>query len=845
MSNQLQDAYLPKKVEKEIEEVAKKLKLSAEQKEKLREVVAEEYMKSRFEPGEAIGILTAQSISEPSTQLSLHGDEKILVKIGEELKPIKIGEFVDGLMQKYGFKREGFAEVLDLPPTLNFFVYSLDKDEKLKLKRIKAVIRHKAKGNLLEIKTKSGRKIRATPSHSFVIRKSNTIAPIKGSELKIGDRIPVARRLHENCLSSIDLSFFVPQSIVKNDRIYPYIAHSKSLPKNFILDENFGEFLGAYLAEGNVTRFFVNISNRNSEFNKVVEEFAQRFCLHYKAYEYKKQRGITHDTHIYSTLLVRFLKAVCGEIAEKKKLPSFVFSANEKFVSGLLRTYFDGDGNISVERKMIRAFSKSEELIDGIKLLLLRFGIFSYKKRDRRGIWWLLIPYKYAPLFLEKIGSNIKERREKLKKLASLAKKFWIEKSLDYNDMIVGFDDLLYRIAKKLKYPTRYVNNFTKRQKIGRTTLYRYIALFKKLAKEKGINIKNEISILERAFNSDVIWDEIVEIKRVEASEWLYDISVDGLETFLTFDGIVTHNTMRTYHFAGTAGLKVTLGLPRLMEIFDAKKKIETPMMKIYLKKEYNTKEFAEKFAERIIEKKVSDFVENISVNLIEKNLELEPKDRRKLSTVSDALKTALKGFEIKVKGEKIIVSPKEELPLSELQKLKERVLDIAVEGIKGVISAIITREEDYWVVNTIGTNLSEVLKLEEVNENKTISSDIYEVAEIFGIEAARNVIIREAYKTMQEQGLDVDIRYLSLVADIMTWDGEIRPIGRYGVAGAKTSVLARAAFEETMKHLIRASVRNEVDEFRGIFENVMANQVARVGTGMFDLYLRGKEDER
>jgi DNA-directed RNA polymerase subunit A" len=74
------------------------------------------------------------------------------------------------------------------------------------------------------------------------------------------------------------------------------------------------------------------------------------------------------------------------------------------------------------------------------------------------------------------------------------------------------------------------------------------------------------------------------------------------------------------------------------------------------------------------------------------------------------------------------------------------------------------------------------------------------------------------------------------LVADIMTMAGDVRSIGRYGVAGAKSSVLARAAFEETIKHLVRASIRNEVDKFNGIFENIMIGQVIPSGTGMFDL---------
>jgi DNA-directed RNA polymerase subunit A" len=319
-----------------------------------------------------------------------------------------------------------------------------------------------------------------------------------------------------------------------------------------------------------------------------------------------------------------------------------------------------------------------------------------------------------------------------------------------------------------------------------------------------------------------------------------------GILTAQSISEPATQLTMRTYHLAGAAGIKVTLGLPRLVEIFDAKKSIETPMMTIYLNKEHNTKEDAEKLAFKIVEKRVFDLAKYISIDIGENSIVIELDDNRKLEKVEKIIKEHMaKRADVKVKENLIVVKPKgEKIEFSELQKIKDEISNIVVEGIEGVTAAIIRNEGENWIVQTIGSNLKEVLKLEEVNENKTISNNIYEVYEVFGIEAARNVIIREAYKTMQEQGLDVDIRYLLLLADVMTWSGEISSIGRYGVAGAKASVLSRAAFEETIKHLIRASIRNEVDEFKGLFENVMVGQPAPVGTGMFELIVRGEEDE-
>ena len=304
-----------------------------------------------------------------------------------------------------------------------------------------------------------------------------------------------------------------------------------------------------------------------------------------------------------------------------------------------------------------------------------------------------------------------------------------------------------------------------------------------------------------------------------------------------------TQMTMRTYHFAGSAGIRVTYGLPRLIEIFDAKRKPETPVMTIYLRKPYDNMESAKKIAENIIEKNIADLSKGIVLNLNESSIDIEPHDLRKLGTIKTAIEENLKkDVKIKLTSKIISISAKEEIEIKDLQKIREKIMQIHVDGLDGVTNAVVRREGDAWVINTIGTNLEEVLKIKEVDENRTVSNDIHETKRILGIEATRNIIINEAIKTLQEQGLDVDIRHIMLVSDIMTLSGDVRSIGRYGVAGSKSSILARAAFEETIKHLVRASIRGEKDDFKGILENVMIGQVIPSGTGMFDLIAKFEE---
>lgn len=326
--------------------------------------------------------------------------------------------------------------------------------------------------------------------------------------------------------------------------------------------------------------------------------------------------------------------------------------------------------------------------------------------------------------------------------------------------------------------------------------------------------------------------------KRFEPGETMGIISAQSISE------PATQMTMRTYHFAGIAGIKVTYGLPRLIEIFDAKKELETPQMTIYLKKEFNTASDAANFAESIVEKKVASLIKRISLNLNENSIEIELLEKRKTDMVIKAIKEKFKDLHVRVKQDTIVITTKSPVDVKELQKYKERILNLHVAGIEKISNALVRKEGENWIINTIGTNLEAVLKLKEVDARKTFSNNIYEVANVLGIEAARNVIIEEALKTIHEQALNIDTRFIMLVADIMTFGGEINSIGRYGVAGAKTSILARAAFEETIKHLVRASVRNEVDNLQGIFENVMIGQVSPSGTGMFDLIAKFEEEK-
>lgn len=297
-----------------------------------------------------------------------------------------------------------------------------------------------------------------------------------------------------------------------------------------------------------------------------------------------------------------------------------------------------------------------------------------------------------------------------------------------------------------------------------------------------------------------------------------------------------TQMTMRSYILASQSDRlsKVTQGLPRLIDIFDARKGFEKNM-NIYLLPNYNNKNKATEIADKIREKEIRDVVEKSSIDLINLRIELELNDINEKENVKDVILDHVKDSEVSVRENKIYIKPKKD-DMKNLRKTLEKILNLKIKGISGIDQVIVVKDKDDWILQTSGSNLREVLLIKGVDISRTTTNDVYEVLDVLGIEAARNVILREAKQTLDEQGLDVDIRHLMLLADMMTADGEVKAIGRYGVSGEKASILARANFEETKKHLIDAALFGMTDDLDGIIENVMIGQVAPIGTGLVKL---------
>jgi len=377
---------------------------------------------------------------------------------------------------------------------------------------------------------------------------------------------------------------------------------------------------------------------------------------------------------------------------------------------------------------------------------------------------------------------------------------------------------------------------------------------------DKELNILQEDGIPEDLINKirDKVIDEDLEEEQLEylLNKIFVNFSNALVETSEPVGTVAaqsigepgTQMTLRTFHYAGVEEFSVTQGLPRLIEIVDARRFPSTPQMTIYLEKPYNESEDkAIEVHNRIEQIRIEQITHDVDLDFVNWNIvinlipEICERKGIEINEIPDILKRYKKKGTIKREGNSIIIDPGIE-DLQSLQKLREKILKKVVKGIRGVKRGLLTPSDngEEWIIKTEGTNMQGVIQIEGVDVTRTSSNHIHEIEKLYGIEAARYMIILESQKVLEQQGLDVDLRHLLILSDLMCYSGSIQSIGRHGISGSKSSVFARAAFEVTVNQLLDAGLYGEEERLLGIPENVIVGQISPIGSGrvnvMFDL---------
>jgi DNA-directed RNA polymerase beta' subunit len=542
------------------------------------------FIKSIIEPGEMVGIIAAQSIGEPTQQMSLDPSSKIKLIIKNkktnnlELYSKEIGPFCDNLINKHQQLTYNTGHIdsveTDLTSLENeYYIVGVSEKEGTKWNKLSHVSRHPVNGMMMTVTTKSGRTATTTMSHSHLIRKNQSVVPIVGSDLKKGMRIPVAR--HIDNTHSYD-------TMMIGDTKYE-------------LDYLFGWYIGAYLAEGSIANSTISISNISQHFIDNTTLFGKKINATVKIRKYMGEYGPSTSTSFSHKALSKFMLETIGTGSYVKKVPDFAFLAPNEFKAGLIQAYFDGDGNFEIHErnKQIRVCSRSEQLIKDIALMLSYFDMFASTKMTKvKGVnlYNLTMSSRYAIPYKQHIGSLV--HKERLENIVNYAMREDAHNLSDDIDKINGLGEVIARCGKVLgmEGQSRTYGRWLKKDAIGRRTLNKYIAIFE--AHENVDMIQSELMVLRQAANSDVIWDEIVKIDifTPEQNAYVYDFTVPGNQTFMIDNGLIVHNTLNTKHSAGAAGKgSANMGVSRIQELVHYSKNIKTPQMTIYFDEPYAT----------------------------------------------------------------------------------------------------------------------------------------------------------------------------------------------------------------------------------------------------------------
>ena len=321
-----------------------------------------------------------------------------------------------------------------------------------------------------------------------------------------------------------------------------------------------------------------------------------------------------------------------------------------------------------------------------------------------------------------------------------------------------------------------------------------------------------------------------------------------------------TQMTLKTFHFAGVASMNVTLGVPRIKEIINAAKIISTPIITAELvnKSSLPSARIVKGRVEKTLLGDVAAHIDEVvgpdGVFLrIELDLEaiqaLQLTDRLSLDAIQSTLLKTPKLMKMAGPGgAQILICPPSTLLIQlsgsqsnvtfAMQQMRRALPQVVVAGIPSVGRAVINDLGSGQGYNLLveGYGLREVMTTEGIIGTSTTSNHIAEIEQVLGIEAARSTIAHEITYTMSKHGMTIDPRHVALLADVMTYRGQVLGITRFGIAKMKDSVLMLASFEKTTDHLFDAARYAKQDDIDGVSECIIMGSPMPVGTGLFKL---------
>ena len=930
----------------------------------LLETIILSYKRAIIAPGEMVGMIAAQSIGEPTTQLTLNSvtyETLIIVRNRDGIiKKVSIGEFIENKI-KIASKIEYFKDKDTTYAELDDYyeIPSCDEDGNILWKRIEAVTKHPVinedgTNTMLKITTKEEREVIVTKAKSLLKLVNGKILPINGDSVKVGDYLPISKKCidFKQTYNLILKDILPPTEYMYGSEVYkakkvmneyrwwtnhqgntftlPYTRsdsfiakvsdqlrngcksknvlkdnciYSKqtnicdyTIPEEIPLDYNLGYLIGAYAAEGCMTKTQISISNNDVEYFKPIQELCGKWNISTKIYKTEnkiKQGWISQDLRIYNTLLCRLIENLCGKLSHNKFISDKIIFSNKECLLGYLDAYIGGDGHINKKDKSIILSSVSKQLLMDTQQILNILEIYSFitkpskvlhnnrGSKDIKQMYTLFIRNNQANKLASKLNIKLKYKQDNLSYILNLTSRYEINKNYTFiPDEIDG----------NIKYKERNDNEYI-----------------------------------------DVLFDQVKTIEEVSnTTNYAYDLTVEDTRNFDIYNGLALRDT---FHFAGVASKSnVTRGVPRIEEILSLSAELKNPSLTVFLKPEDETdKEKAHSIMYMLEHTKLQEVVRGISIcfdpddlntlieedkdtmmqyrefeNLVDKcldiselqeevekskwiiRMEMDPEVMLEKNITMDDINFTLNSvyqdeitcvysdfnsdkliFRIRMNNilkqnasknsalKKGKVNPLDQSDqIYILKNFQDQLLqNIVLRGIKKINKVILRKikdnmveksgsyvKQEIWVLDTIGTNLLDVLGLDYIDSSRTISNDIIEIFNVLGIEAARKTIYNELADVIEFDGTYLNFHHMALLCDRMTANYKLVSIFRHGINNDNIGPIAKASFEETPEMFLKAARHAELDTMRGVSANVMCGQEGFVGTSAFQVVLDIKE---
>ena len=662
-----------------------------------------------------------------------------------------------------------------------------------------------------------------------------------------------------------------------------------NIPETIPLDYNFGYLLGAYAAEGCMTNTQISIANNDIEYFQPILELCSQWNISTKIYknENKNNEGWTsQDLRIYNTLLCRIVEQLCGKLSHNKFVSDKIIFSNKECLLGFLDAYIGGDGSVKIKEKIITISSVSKDLLTDVQQILNVLNIYSYitkyKKpetnnrgsKNIRQCYNLFVTGSQLHDLSNMLNIRIKDKQENLQIILQHKYKYEIHRNA--NIIPNEIDGKIVIQERNNDYKGVIFDRIKSIEEVSNTTNYAYDLT---VEDTRNFNIYNGLAIRDTFHFAGVASKSNV-TRGVPRIEEILSLSSEPKNPSLTIYLKEEDETQKDkaqsimYMIEHTKLVEVVKSIEICFDPDDLNTLISEDKDTIQQYRAFEN--MVASCAEVNLsndENEKSKWIIRMEMNpevMLEKNITMDDINFTLNNCYENQINCVYSDYNadkliFRIRMNEVIKNnsgksggAKTKLPLDQsdqiyiLKNFQDQLLqNVVLRGIKGINKVIlrkikdnvvenngIYKREDIWVLDTIGTNLLEILGIDYIDNTRTFSNDIVEIYETLGIEAARQAIYNELVDVIEFDGAYINYHNYSVLVDRMTYTSKMISIFRHGINNDNIGPIAKASFEETPEMFLKAARHAELDTLKGISANVMCGQEGFFGTSAFQVVL-------